>query len=57
MTHTELNLRERRAIEDMLHANVAVRVIAAEIGRHVATVYREIKRNFLRFDDQPEIDG
>ena len=57
MTHTELNLREQRAIEDMLHANVAVRVIAAEIGRHVSTVYREIKRNFVRFDDQPEIDG
>lgn len=57
MAHRELNLRERRAIEDMLHAKVAVREIAAEIGRHVSTVYREIKRNFVRFDDQPEING
>ena len=57
MAHTELNLRERGAIEDMLHAKVAVREIAAEIGRHVSMVYREIKRNFVRFDDQPEING
>ena len=54
MTHTELNLRERRAIEDMLHANVAVREIAAEIGRHVSTVYREIKRNFWADDAFPK---
>ena len=57
MAHRELNLRERRAIEDMLNAKIAVREIAVEIGRHVSTVYREIKRNFVRFDDQPEING
>ena len=33
MAHTELNLRERRAIEDMLHAKVPVNEIAAAIGR------------------------
>jgi transposase, IS30 family len=37
MAHTELNLRERRAIEDMLNAQIPVREIAAEIGRHVST--------------------
>ena len=57
MAHKELNQRERRAIEDMLNAKIAVREIAAEIGRHVSTVYREIKRNFVRFGDQPEING
>ncbi len=45
MAHTELDLRERRAIEDMLNAKMPVSKIAAEIGRHRSTVYREIKRN------------
>jgi len=40
MAHTELNLRERRTIEDMLNAKIPVREIAAEIGRHVSTIYR-----------------
>ena len=47
MAHTELDLRERRAIEDMLNAKVPVSKIAAEIGRHRSTVYREIKRDFF----------
>ena len=45
MAHTELNLRERRTIGDMLNTKISVREIAAEIGRHVSTVYHEIKRN------------
>ncbi|MFU8824314.1 IS30 family transposase [Yoonia sp.] len=57
MTHTELDLRERRAIEDMLNAKVPVSKIAVEIGRHRSTVFREIKRN--RFVDQelPKLNG
>ena len=39
MAHTELDLRERRAIEDMLNAKVPVSKIAAEIGRHRSTVF------------------
>ena len=35
MAHRELNLRERRTIEDMLNAKISAREIAAEIGRHV----------------------
>ena len=57
MAHTELNLRERRAIEDMLHAKISVREIAAEIGRHVSTVYRDIKRNCYTDDELPELNG
>jgi IS30 family transposase len=41
MTHTELTLRERCTIEDMLYAKMSVREIAAEIGRHCSTVYRK----------------
>ena len=42
MVHTELDLRERRKIENMLNAKVPVSKIAVEIGRHHSTVFREI---------------
>ncbi len=48
MAHTELDLPVRRRIEDMLNARMSVARIAAAIGRHRATVYREIKRNIFR---------
>ena len=34
MAHTELDLRERRMIEDMLNAKMPVSKIAVELGRH-----------------------
>jgi len=52
MAHRELDLRERRMIEDMLQAKIGVNVIAAALGRHRSTIYREIGRN--RFVD-PEL--
>ena len=57
MAHTELDLRERRIIEDMLNAKVPVSKIAAEIGRHRSTVYREIKRNYFTDDELPYLSG
>ena len=48
MKRTELNLAERRTIEDLLHRKMKVSEIARQINRHRATVYREIKRNFFR---------
>ena len=36
MAHTELNLRERRAIDDMLNAKMSVDKIAAEMAPHTA---------------------
>jgi transposase, IS30 family len=53
MAHTELNLRERRTIEDMLNAKIPVRERAVEIGRHVSTIYRHIKRNGYTDDALP----
>ncbi|MHA3978979.1 IS30 family transposase [Halovulum sp. GXIMD14794] len=53
MAHTELELRERRMIEDMLAANVPVSRIATEIGRHRSTIYREIKRNSYVDEELP----
>ena len=57
MAHTELDLRERRTIEDMLNANVPVNEIAVAIGRHRSTVYREIKRNHFEDDELPYLNG
>ena len=57
MAHTELDLRERRAIEDMLNAKVPVSKIATEIGRHRSTVYREIKRNHFNDKELPYLNG
>ena len=57
MAHRELNLRERRTIEDMLNAKIPMREIAAEIGRHVSTIYREIKRNHYDDKELPELNG
>lgn len=57
MAHTELDLRERRAIEDMLNVQMSVGKIAAEIGRHRSTVYREIKRNRFIDTELPKLNG
>ncbi|MFX0543834.1 IS30 family transposase [Roseovarius sp. S4756] len=57
MAHTELGLRERRTIEDMLNVGISVDKIATEIGRHRSTVYREIKRNRYTDDELPYLDG
>lgn len=57
MAHTELDLRERRRIEDMLNAKMPVSKIAAELGRHRSSVYREIKRNGFVDKELPYLSG
>ena len=57
MAHTELDLRDRRAIEDMLNAKVPVSKIAVEIGRHRSTAFREIKRNKFVDEELPKLNG
>jgi IS30 family transposase len=52
-----LDLRERRAIEGMLHAKAPIGKIAAELGRHRTTVNREIKRNHFEDDELPNLNG
>jgi len=56
MAHTELDLRERRKIEEMFAAKVPVSKIAAEIGRHRSTIYREIKRNSYVDEELPYLN-
>ena len=57
MAHTELDLRERRKIEDLLIAKVPVAKIAAELGRHRSSIYREIKRNRFVDEELPYLNG
>jgi len=57
MAHTELDLRERRVIEDMLNAKMPVCRIASELGRHRSSIYREIKRNRFVDDELPYLNG
>lgn len=57
MAHTELGLCERRAIEDMLTAKMSVDKIAAEIGRHRSTIFRELKHNHFSDESMPSCDG
>lgn len=58
MAHTELNLRERCAIEDLLNAHSPAREIAAEIiESHVSAVYRDIMRNRYTDGELPELNG
>ena len=45
MAHTELDLRGRRAIGNLLNVKVSVTQIATHFGRHRSSVYREIKIN------------
>ena len=57
MVYTELDLRERRVTEDMLNAKMPVREIAAEIGRHVLTVYGDINRNGYADEELLDLNG
>ena len=57
MKRIELNLAERRTIENLLHLKVNVTEIARQINRHRSTVYREIKRNFYKDEELPQLDG
>jgi transposase, IS30 family len=49
MVQRELDLRERRRIDDMLRAKVRVDEIAMVLGRHRSKIYHETRRN--RFVD------
>ena len=44
--YKHLQWRERTKIEDYLKAGWSPRQIADDLGRHISTVYREIKRGW-----------
>lgn len=55
--YPHLNLDERRNLAKWLEAKMPVKEIADNLDRAPSTIYREIKRNSCRFDDQPELNG
>ena len=44
--YSQIDLAERRKIQQLRDAKVPVKAIAAELGRHRSTIHREIRRNF-----------
>lgn len=55
--YPQLSLEERRKIADWRYAKMPIPEVADRLGRAASTIYREIKRNSCRFDDQPELNG
>ena len=43
--YSQIDLAERRKIQQLRDAKVTVKSIAAELGRHRSTIHREIRRN------------
>ena len=48
MPYRHLTLEERRTLFRLLHAKVPLNESARQLGRHRATIYREISRNLFR---------
>ena len=57
MAHRELDLRERRLVEDLLQAKMSVASIATRLSRHRSTIYREIRRNRFHDSELPQLSG
>ena len=55
--YRQINLVERRKIDDLLARRFRVDDIARELGRHRSTIYRGIKRNRFVDHGMPELDG
>lgn len=49
--YRHLRLDERETIFRMMDARLPVSRIAAELGRHTSTIYRELRRNYFYDDD------
>lgn len=54
--YRQLRLSEREALFRMKAAKLPVRQIAAELGRHPSTIYRELRRNYF-FDEDAYFRG
>lgn len=55
--YPHLSLDERRKVANWRYVKMPVSEIADQLGRNPSTIYREIKRNSVRFDNQPELNG
>jgi len=55
--YLQLNLDERRKLAKWLAARMPVREIADLLSRAPCTIYREVRRNFYRDVELPELNG
>ncbi len=55
--YLQLNMDERRKLAKWLAARMPVREIADLLSRTPCTIYREIRRNFYRDVESPELNG
>ena len=55
--YVQLDYDERRAIDRMRQRRVPVNEIAARLGRHRSTIYRELSRNRFVDDEWPDLGG
>ena len=55
--YPHLNLDERRRLDKWLEAKIPVKDIADHLCRAPSTIYREIKRNDYRDEENPELNG
>ena len=53
----QIDLEERRQIDRMAQSRVPIDEIAARLGRHRSTIYRELKRNRLTDTQWPDLNG
>jgi len=54
--YRHLDLDERRRLYQLRQSGRSVREAATELGRHVSTIYRELKRN-RHLDNEPMFRG
>ncbi|TMV79120.1 IS30 family transposase [Thioclava sp. BHET1] len=52
-----LSRDERRVLSRLLHHKVPIKKIASKLGRHRATIYREIRRNYWHDREVPAAEG
>lgn len=55
--YPHLNLDKRRKLAKWLEAKIPVKEIADNLARAPSTIYREIKRNYYRDDELPQLNG
>ena len=51
ITYKHITLPERRKISDWLDKGLSIDNIAANLGRHRSTIYREVRRNYSHLPD------
>lgn len=55
--YTHLDLAERRCLAKWREAKIPMKEIAVRLGRAPSSLYREIKRNYFRDAELPQLDG